>query len=281
MKVAVLGTGIMGAGVARTLLREGFDVRVWNRSPAKAEPLASAGATVSPTATDAVRGAGVVVTLLFDAEAVVGVLEDAADAFGDAVVLQASTIGLDGTRRVAEVADRRGITVVDAPVLGTKQPAEQGNLVPLVSGDPAAVDRARPVLDAIGAKTVIAGERVGQATALKLVCNAWVASLTGALGQSITMAERLGLDPALFLEAIAGGPTGAPYAQVKGAAMIEHSYATSFSVDGVVKDVGLMRAAAQEAGVADDLLAAVEGLFRATADRGLGDDDMAAVRETF
>lgn len=281
MDVAVLGTGIMGAGVARTLLREGFDVRAWNRSTAKAEPLASAGATVAATASEAVRGADVVLTFLFDADAVLEVLDDAADALAGTVVLQASTIGLDGTRRVARLADDRGITLLDAPVLGTKQPAEQGTLVALVSGDPAAVDRAQPVLDAIGTKTVHAGECIGQASALKLVCNAWVASITGALGQSVALADHLGLDPALFLESIAGGPTGAPYAQVKGTAMIERSYPTAFAVDGVVKDVGLIRAAAQEAGVADGLLAAIEGLFEATADRGRGSDDMAAVRESF
>lgn len=281
MQVAVLGTGIMGAGMTRSLLRAGHDVRVWNRSRDKAEALAADGATVATSAGDAVRGSGAVLVMVFDTDAVLDVLESVAADVGDAVVLQSSTIGLDGTRRVAEAAARHGLTVVDAPVLGTKQPAENGALVPLVSGDAAAIGRVEPVLGAIGAKTIRAGERIGDASALKLICNAWVGSLTGALGQSVAMAERLGLDPQLFLDAIAGGATDTPYAHVKGAAMIDGAYPTSFSVDGVLKDVGLIRDAAREAGVPDDILAAIARLFQTTADLGHGGDDMAAVRTAF
>ena len=166
-------------------------------------------------------------------------------------------------------------------MLGTKQPAEQGMLTTLVSGDPAAIERATPVLDAIGARTIRVGDRVGRASALKLVVNSWVGTLAAGLGQSIAFAEQLDVDPALFLEVLAGGATDTPYAHLKGAAMIEHSYPTSFSVDGVVKDVGLMRAAAEEVGVDDTILAAVEQVFTTTASNGLGSDDMAAVREAF
>lgn len=282
MKVAVLGTGIMGAAMTRSLLRAGHDVRVWNRTQAKAEPLAADGATIASSAAEAVRDADAVLTLLFDAEAVLGVVTDIADQLKPGtVVLQASTIGRDGTRRVAALAAERNLTLVDAPVLGTRQPAEQGTLVVLAAGDPAAIDRATPVFDAIGSRTVRAGESVGAATDLKLVCNAWIATITGALGQSIALAEGLGLDPRLFLESIDGGPTGAPYAQLKGAVMLEGAYDTAFAVDGVVKDVGLMRAAANEAGLPDQLLAAVEGLFQTASANGHGGDDMAAVRTAF
>lgn len=281
MQTAVLGIGIMGAGVTRSLLRAGHSVRVWNRSPDKAEALAADGATVATTARDAVHGSDAVLLLLFDTEAVLDVLESIAADAGEAVVLQCSTIGVDGTRRVAEAAARHGLTVVDAPVLGTRKPAENGALVPLVSGAAVAIDRVEPILDAIGSKTIRAGDTLGDASALKLVCNAWVATLTGALGQSIAMAEGLGLDPSLFLEALTGGATDTPYAHLKGAAMIDRSYPTSFSVDGVVKDVGLMREAAHEAGVPDDLLAAIAQVFQSTADLGHGADDMAAVRTAF
>ncbi|MDN5852369.1 MAG: NAD(P)-dependent oxidoreductase [Actinomycetia bacterium] len=281
MHIAVLGTGIMGAGMAHSLLRAGHDVRVWNRTPGKTKGLASDGATIATSAGDAVRGSDAVLLSVFDTDAVLDVLETAAPDVGDAVVLQTATIGVDGSRRVAEAAARHGVTVLDAPVLGTKQPAENGALVPLVSGDSAAMDRVAPVLDAIGAKTIRSGDRFGDASALKLVCNAWVATLTGALAQSIAMAERLGLDPQLFLDSIAGGATDTPYAHVKGAAMIDGAYPTSFSVDGVVKDVGLMRDAAQETGLPDDILAAVVRLFQSTADLGHGDNDMAAVRAAF
>ena len=281
MDIAVLGTGIMGAGMARSLLREGHSVRAWNRSPDKAAPLADDGATIAATAPEAVRGVDAVLVSVFDAEAVLDVLETTAADIGDAVVVQTATIGIDGDLRNAARAVDHDLTMVDAPVLGTKQPAENGALVPLVSGDSEAIDRIGPLLDAIGAKTIRAGEHIGDASSLKLVCNAWVATLTGALGQSIAMAERLGLDPQLFLDSIAGGATDTPYAHAKGAAMIERAYPTSFSVSGVLKDVGLMRAAAQEAGMPDDILAAVIGLFQSAADLGHVDDDMAAVRTAF
>lgn len=281
MKVAVLGTGIMGVGISHALLRAGHDVRVWNRTAARAEPLAADGATVATTPSEAVHGADAVMTLLFDADAVLDVVEAVAPELTDAVWIQASTVGVAGTERVADLARRHGLTALDAPVLGTKQPAEDGKLVPLVSGDPDAIERVMPVFDAIGAKTVRAGARLGQGTALKLVCNAWIATLITGLGQSLALAQYLGLDSDLFLESIGGGAMDLPYAHAKAPSMTSGDYPTSFAVDGVVKDVGLIRDAATAAGVPDDLLAAVESLFRYTAERGHGDDDMAAVRTAF
>src|SRR5918993_326596 len=179
--VAVLGTGIMGSGMARSLLRAGHEVRVWNRTADRAKPLAEDGATVAADASEAVRGADVVLTMLFDADSVLQVVGAVVDQIGpDAVWLQTSTIGVDGAERAAAFAAEHGIAALDAPVLGTKAPAEQGTLTVLVSGDPALVDRVRPVLDAIGAKTVVAGDRFGQASALKLACNSFIAVVTAA-----------------------------------------------------------------------------------------------------
>lgn len=282
MQIAVLGTGIMGTGMARSLLRAGHEVRVWNRTAARAAPLEQDGATVAATAGDAVRGADAVMTMLFDAESVLEVVADTAGDFAaGSVWVQTSTVGLDGTRRVARLARDHGLTVLDAPMLGTKTPAEQGKLVPIVSGDPQVVERMQPFFEAIGAKTVYAGEELGQATALKLVCNAWIGTLTAALGQSLSMAAHLGLDPALFLEAIRGGATDMPYAHVKGSAMLAGEYPTAFALDGAVKDLGLIRDAAHEAGVPDGLLAAVAGLFEEASANGYGEQDMAAVHTAF
>lgn len=282
MQIAVLGTGIMGTGMARSLLRAGHDVRVWNRSAARAEALEPDGAAVASAAGDAVRGADAIVTMLFDADSVLEVVAGTADDFAaDSVWVQTSTIGLEGTRRAAQLARDRGLTLVDAPMLGTKTPAEQGKLVPIVSGDPHVVERMRPVFDAVGAKTVYAGGELGQATALKLVCNAWVGTLTAALGQSLSMAAHLGLDPALFLEAISGGATDMPYAHLKGSAMLAGEYPTAFAVDGAVKDLGLITDAAREVGMPDELLTAVAGLFGEASARGFGGQDMAAVYTAF
>ena len=131
--VTVLGTGIMGAGMARNLIGAGLDVTVWNRSPDRARPLADAGARIATDGAEAVAGADVVVTMLFDADSVAQVMEEALPAMApDAVWVQMSTVGLEGTERLAALAARHGVAFLDAPVLGTKAPAEQGTLTVLV-----------------------------------------------------------------------------------------------------------------------------------------------------
>jgi 3-hydroxyisobutyrate dehydrogenase len=279
--VAVLGTGKMGAGMARQLLQHGFDVRVWNRSRDKAQPLAADGATVAGDPAEAVRGADVVLTVLFDADSVVEVLEEASGALDpDTVVIQVSTVGLD-IDRLAEEAGRLGVRLLDAPVLGTRQPAEQGTLTVLASGDPALRKTADPVLEAIGARTVWAGDEIGAASRLKLVCNAFTGAQTAATAQSIALAEGLGLDPQLFLEAISGGASDAPIARAKGAMMIRGDYPPAFDVRGLRKDLALVVAAAEKAGIAADLARAILALAERAESRGRGGDDMAAVREAF
>ncbi|HEX6754738.1 MAG TPA: NAD(P)-dependent oxidoreductase [Mycobacteriales bacterium] len=280
--VAVLGTGVMGAGMARSLLRAGHSVAVWNRSRTRAEPLASDGATVAASPAEAVAGAGVVVTMLFDADATGDVVGAAAEAFGpDTVWLQTATVGPDGMARLGDLAAKHGIAVLDAPVLGTKGPAEQGTLTMLVSGDPSLVERVRPVLDAVGARTVVAGDRLGLASGLKLACNSLIAAQTAAIGQALALARALGVDPALVLEAFDGAAANSPYLQVKGKQVLAGEHPTSFAVDGVVKDVGLMLDAAQDAGVPDALLRAVRDAFAEASAAGHGDADMSAVAYSF
>ncbi|SEB51061.1 3-hydroxyisobutyrate dehydrogenase [Nocardioides exalbidus] len=280
MRVTVLGTGNLGAGMARSLLREGHEVTVWNRTRERAESLAADGAVVATDAAHAVLGAEAVVTVLFDTASVLEVMSQVS-LDEDCVWLQCATVGIEGATAVAELARDRGWRVLDAPVLGTKGPAEKGTLVVLASGDDEVLAAARPVTDAVGSRVVRAGDELGDASRLKLVCNAWVASLTAALGQSVALADNLGLAPALFFEAIDGGPVDAPYAHIKGAAMRSGDYDTSFAVDGVVKDLGLIRDAARGSSTDDRLLGAVLELFEAASSVGRGDDDMAAVRTAF
>jgi 3-hydroxyisobutyrate dehydrogenase len=274
MRVAVLGTGMMGAGMARSMQRAGLDVIVWNRTRAKAEALSEDGIAVADTIADAVTGADAVLTMLFDADAVLEVTPDVAASLGpNSVWLQSATVGPDGIRRIAERAGDAAL--LDAPVLGTREPAEQGRLVPLVSGERRLVERVRPVLDAIGTKTVVAGERLGDGSALKLACNAWMLSITAATAQSVAMVQAAGIDPGLFLDAIDGGPVNSPVAQLKGKAMIAGDFSPSFGLAGGSKDLHLMAQTAD--GIDTALLDGVRALFdRATA-AGHGDEDIAAV----
>jgi 3-hydroxyisobutyrate dehydrogenase len=276
--VAVLGTGIMGAGMARSLLREGITTTVWNRSPEKAKPLADDGATVADTAAEAVAGADVVITMLFDVEPVLAVMAEAAGAMrDDAVWVQASTVGVEGTRRVAALAQEHGIDVLDAPVLGTKAPAENGKLVILASGPEALQDRVQAAFDAMGTRTQWVSGTLGDASKLKLAVNAWIGTMVNGTAQSIALARGLGLDPAQFLAAVDGQAVDSPYVQLKGRAMIDGDFTPSFELDGVIKDMGLIRDAMTEVGTSTALADALADRLAAASAAGHGAEDMAAV----
>jgi len=276
--VAVLGTGIMGAPIARNLRKAGLDVRVWNRTTEKARPLADDGATVCSAPCEAARGADVVVTMLSNADAVASVVQgnDGALAEQPPLWLQMSTVGIDGCEQLKAIADRHGVAFVDAPVLGTKQPAEQGALTILASGPDAVRDTCAPIFDAIGRKTMWLGA-AGQGSRLKLVVNSWVLALTTAAAEAIALAEGLGLDPKLFLDTIEGGPLDVAYAHLKGDAMMRREFPAAFPVDGAVKDARLIVAAGRASGLDLRVAGAVADQMRAAADAGHARDDMAAV----
>jgi 3-hydroxyisobutyrate dehydrogenase len=282
-QVAVLGAGIMGAAMARSLARAGHAVRLWNRTSEKARAAEQDGITAYDDVRSAVEGADAVVTMLFDLEAVLSVTPDLVAALGpEAVWVQASTVGPAGTARVREAAGEVADRLLDAPVLGTRQPAEDGKLVALVSGPAAARAAVGPVLDAVAGRVVDAGEDLGAASALKLVCNSWVATVNTGVAQAIAFGSALGLPPAAFLDAVKGGPLDAPYVQLKGGLMIDEDWTTpAFPVDGVKKDLGLMLEAAEGAGLSPDLLRTLLAYYERTSAEGAGEADMAAVRQAF
>jgi 3-hydroxyisobutyrate dehydrogenase len=280
--VAVLGTGIMGAGMARSLIRAGLDVTVWNRSGAKARALEQEGARLAEDAASAVSGADVVLTMLFDADAVAAVMEQALPAVDrSALWVQTSTVGLDGTARLVQLAERHGVGFIDAPVLGTRKPAEDGTLVVLAAGPRHLREAAAPVFDAIGSRIVWVGERAGDGHRLKLVANSWVLSVAGATAQAVGLAEALGIDPLLFLEAISGGPLDCAYTQLKGKAMIAGEFSPAFTLSGAVKDTALIAEAMRAAGADDRLMEALHQQFQAASDAGHDAEDMAAVIHAF
>ncbi len=278
MRVTVLGTGAMGAGMARSMLRDGIEVAVWNRTAERSQPLAAEGAAIARDPIAAVTDADVVVAMLFDAAATLEVMGTVLPAMQEgAVFVQCATVGVDGAAHTAAVAAQHGVPFLDCPVLGTKAPAEQGNLVMLASGDPALRERVQPAFDAMAAKTIWVGDEPGVGSKLKLVCNAWIGALAAAVGQSFALAKGLGVDQQLMLEAFDGAAAGSPYLQAKGKAIIESSYAPQFSVDGVRKDTGLIRDAIVASGLSTALVDGVRAAFDAASAAGHGDDDMAAV----
>ena len=278
--VALLGTGIMGTAMARNLLGAGIEVRAWNRSTEKAGPLADDGATVVEEPAEAARDADFLLTMLADAEAIEEVVGDGvlpALAEG-AVWLQMSTVGERGNATLAHLAAENAVTYVDAPVLGTKAPAEQGQLVVLASGPEEARGRCEPVFKAVGGKTVWLGD-AGEGSRLKLVVNNWIVGLLGVLAETVAFARATGVDPRKFLETIEGGPLGLPYAQMKGAMMIEEDFPTSFSAKLARKDAALVLEAAEARDLDLAVASAVVARFDDAIGAGHGDEDMAAVYE--
>jgi len=279
-KVALLGTGIMGAAMARNLIQAGAEVRAWNRSTEKAEPLARDGATVVEDPAEAASGADFLLTMLSDADVIEDVVGDGVlPALADGGVwLQMSTVGERGNEKFARLAAESGVAYVDAPVLGTKAPAEQGQLVVLASGPDDVRSKCEPAFEAVGSKTVWLGG-AGEGSRLKLVVNNWIVGLLGVLAETIAFARATGVDPQKFLETIEGGPLGLPYAQIKGAMMIEEDFPTSFSAKLARKDAGLVLDAAEERGLRMSLAPAVAARLDEAIEAGHGEEDMAAVYE--
>lgn len=278
MSIAFLGTGTMGAPMARNLLAAGFEVRVWNRTRAKAEPLAADGAVVATDPTEAAAGADVLVTMLIDGAATAEAAGAAAPGLADgATWVQMGTIGLDGLADAASVARDHDVGLVDAPVLGTRDPARRGTLTVLAAGATEIRDRVQPLFDAIGERTLWLGEDAehGNGTRLKLAVNAWVVTLANAVGESLAIASALDVDPQSFLDAIKGSGSDSPYAHIKGAAILKNDFSPHFRLDAAAKDARLIAEAVGDK-LRLDVVAAVRERFRRAAADGHGAEDMAA-----
>ena len=261
----------MGAPMARHIAAAGHEVTAWNRTRSKAEGIE--GVRVADTPAAAAGGADALLTMLTDGDAVA----DAVDGVlrPGLLWLQMSTVGIAATERLQALAADAGATYVDAPVLGTKAPAEQGKLTVLASGPADALERARPVFEAVAARVMELGE-AGEGTKLKLVANNWVVSLMEGIAETIAFAEAIGVDPRNFLEAIDGGPLNAGYAQLKGKMIIDRDFSPSAPLSVMLKDTGLIREAAARAGTTIPLADLIERQFGRAVDAGHGDEDMAA-----
>jgi 3-hydroxyisobutyrate dehydrogenase len=278
--VAVIGTGIMGSAMARNLVAAGLTTRVWDRSAAAAGPLGDTGAVVAASAREAVAGAAVVITMLPTADVVESVMlgDGVAGAFADgAVWAQMGTIGVAATRRIRDrlAADRPGVMFVDAPVSGSKGPAEQGQLLILASGPAAAADLVRPVFDVLGRKTVWLGE-AGQGSRVKLVVNAYMSILIEGVAETLELADRLGIGHQQLAEVIEGGPLDAPIAGAKLHKMDQRDFTAEFPLEWALKDVDLAIGAAN--GDTPPLLAALSRQWHAAVAAGHGRQDISAAR---
>jgi 3-hydroxyisobutyrate dehydrogenase len=279
-RVAVIGTGIMGSAMARNPDAGDLATTVWDRSAAATESLTAAGLRVAASAPEAVRGAQVVITMLPTAAAVESVVfdEGVVGAFAaGAAWAQMGTIGAESTtefsRRLGEL--RPDVLYVDAPVSGSKGPAEAGQLLILASGPPEAEPVVRSVFAAVGRKTVWLGQ-AGQGSKMKLAVNAYMSVLIEGVAEALELASVLGIDPAKLDEAIEGGPLDAQIADAKLHKMQSGDYAPEFPLQWALKDVDLALEAAGSRSL--PLLAALSRQWQAAVDAGHGRDDISAVR---
>jgi 3-hydroxyisobutyrate dehydrogenase len=277
--VAVLGIGAMGHGMAASAMRAGIPTIVWDRHPDATRDLAERGAEVAETAAAAARRAGIVVTMVTDADAVISIARDegmlAALAPG-AIWIQMSTIGLAGIDDVMAVVrgERPDVMFLDAPVSGSKDPAEQGQLTIFASGPGEARPRVAPLFDALGQRTVWVGE-AGAGTRLKLVNNTWLAFATEALAASVALALRLGLEAQTVVGALDGSPLVSPWQAAKLERIARGEFSAQFALSLALKDVRLALQAAGDGRLA--VLACLAREWQQAADLGLGDQDLTVV----
>jgi 3-hydroxyisobutyrate dehydrogenase len=275
--IAVLGIGTMGHAMATNALRAGIPTIVWNREPEATRDLAELGAEVADTAADAARRAAIVVTMVTNADAVMSIAGEqgmlAALAPGT-IWVQMSTIGVAGIERVATLVEsqRPDITLVDAPVSGSKGPAEEGKLTIFASGPDDARSRVAPLFDAIGQRTMWVGP-VGTGTRLKLVNNTWLAFGAEAVDASVALAHQLGLDTEAVADALGAGPLASPWQKAKLLRIQKRDFSPEFPLSLALKDVRL----ALDAAADDERFAALARLadeWQQVVDQGLGNEDL-------
>jgi 3-hydroxyisobutyrate dehydrogenase len=262
MRIAFLGTGIMGAPMARNLAGAGHDVIVWNRTREKAEGL---GADIAGTPADAVDGAETVVTMLADGPAIE---ETVPQLDPETLWIQMSTVGAADTTRFCE----RHARYLDAPVLGSRPQAEAGELLVLASG----AERPVEVFEAISSRVLWVADEPGAGTRLKLTINLWILNLVENLCETFALAEANGLDPRLFLDAISGRAMDTPYAPMKGEKILSGDFSPAFTVTNAVKDIRLALTMARDAGLELGLGQATLDRFERAIELGHGVEDTAA-----
>jgi 3-hydroxyisobutyrate dehydrogenase len=279
-RVAVIGTGTMGSAMARRLLVSGVDLSAWSRHPATTMPLVELGATAYEHAVDAVKDADVVITMLPTAEATADMM------FGQNVLLamspraiwvQMATIGVQATERLITeaLARRPGVTFVDAPVSGSREPAENGQLLILASGPQQVAHRLECVFSVLGRATLWLGP-AGAGSRMKLVLNTWLAFQTEGAAEASALAEQLGVPNSALFDALRDNPLASPYALAKLSRMVEQDYHADFALDWALKDLDLVAAEVGES--IAPVAGAIADRWRGLVDGGSSGLDVSAAR---
>jgi 3-hydroxyisobutyrate dehydrogenase len=282
-KVALLGLGIMGSGMAANLLKAGFPLNVYNRTAAKAEPLAALGARVASTPREASQDAKIIISMVGDdpASQAVWLGEHGAldGAKADTILVECSTLSVEWVRELARLAAARNLAFLDSPVTGSKDAAEAGELRLMVGGDAHALEQARPALEAVSKRIDHFGP-TGAGATMKLINNLMGGVQAAVLGEGLALAERAGLNMEQVVTFIINAAPGSPLVKGKAARMAHSDYTdTQFALKWMHKDVTYALRAADSYGVPMPTLAAAREVYRLARNLGLDDADFAAVIE--
>jgi 3-hydroxyisobutyrate dehydrogenase len=282
MKIAFLGLGIMGAGMALRLVKAGFDVTVYNRNPARAAPLRDAGAKVAGSAREAAADADLIISMVSDDAAARAVWSDAlAGARTGFVGIESSTVSPAWVKEWAGLVTAKGGSALDAPVTGSKAAAENGELTFLVGGDAAALDIARPAFSAMGKGVVHLGES-GAGAVLKLINNFMCGVQLASLAEALVMIDRSGLDLAKAVGILANGSPGSPFVRLVSARMVSGREAggddtVHFLLRLMAKDLTYAKAEGEALGVDMTTVAAALAQVQTGVAKGFGDGDISAL----
>ncbi|NIH84976.1 NAD(P)-dependent oxidoreductase [Amycolatopsis granulosa] len=280
MKVGFLGLGVMGTPMALNLVRAGTPLVVWNRTPAKSEVLAAAGAEVADSAAEVCGRVDVVFLMLADGAAVDAVLGRGGSGFAanvaGRIVVHMGTTSPGYSRALAADVAAAGGRYVEAPVSGSRKPAEAGQLVAMLAGEPSAVAAVRPLLRPMCHQVVECGPAPG-ALLMKLAVNLYLITMVTGLAEAVHFAERQGLDLARFVEVLDAGPMASSVSRMKAAKLLAGDFAVQASIADVLKNNQLIAEAARSARLASPLLDVCHALYGETLELGHGAEDMAAV----
>jgi len=276
MRVAFLGLGTMGWPQAANLCAAGHELTVWTRDAGKAERFAHEhDATAAGSPKEAVAEAGVAITMLPDSPQVEEVLDDAEPPEGSLVV-DMSTIRPSASRALAERLGERGVGFLDAPVTGSRPKAEDGTLTIMVGGPAADLERARPLLDAMGKLVVHAGPS-GHGSMVKLINNTLAAVNAAGLAEGITLARAAGVDLDALGEVVGSGSGSSAMLELKAGPMREGDFEPLFKLEHMLKDVRHCLAEARALSLELTVAGAAESLYAAADTEGFGGQDFAAV----
>ena len=282
MKVGFVGLGLMGQPMAKNVAKKGFALSVFNRTPEKALPLKEAGASLAASPKEAAKGAEVVVLMLTGPDAVDQVLDGPqgvlAGLESGKTIVNMSTVPPSYSRRLFERLKSRSIVVLDAPVYGSKKPAEEGALVILAGGPQAKVKEMEPLLLSMGKKVVYCGE-TGQGSSMKMVVNLLLGIMATGLAEAVNLGQKCGLSTETVLETMLSGPTQCPLFEFKKPMLISDNYGAQFALKHMAKDLRFILQTADETGAAVPAGHVVFQLYRAAVGRGLSDKDYAAVKK--